>query len=147
MEEAPTDFSRRLRPGDLTLRKRTSFPVGVPRKHAHKITLDGYEIVSRCATNTFLCRSVMTGDEVVLPGDLLCRLRNHDVHSLRRLVESMIEATTRTERREQRRLTRHSNALDAQRNVAMICLNFGNAQRVKRHTFESLVDYIDLWKS
>ena len=146
VEEAPTDFSRRLRAGDMTLKKRTSFPVGVPKKHCHKVALDGFEVVSRCATNTFLCRSVMNGAEIVLPGDLLVRLRGHDVHSLRRLVESMIEATTKTERREQRRLTRHSNALDAQRNVAMISLNFRDAGKVKRHTFESLVDYVQLWQ-
>ena len=56
-----TNYTRRLKPGDFVLQKRTTFPSNSPRKLCFKIKLDGYEIISRIATNAFKVKSVMTG--------------------------------------------------------------------------------------
>ena len=111
-EDAPTDFSRRLRVGDHVLRKRTSFPVGVVKKQAFKVSLDGYRVMARLATNTFSCESVMDGSTSILPGDLLVRVRDQTDESLRELVESMINVSKRTDQRETKRKTRSTTERD-----------------------------------
>ena len=66
-----TNYTRRLKPGDYVLRKRTNFPSNTPRKLCFKIKLDGYEIISCVATNAFKMKLVMTGLIETLAGDLL----------------------------------------------------------------------------
>ena len=94
-QDSPTNYGRRLRVGEFALKKRTVFPTGAPKKLCHKIRLDGFQIISRIATNLFRCKSVMDGHEEMLPGDVLVKVKGYNEHSLRQLVESMEKAADR----------------------------------------------------
>ena len=93
---SPTNFTLRLKPGDCCLKKRTTWPSGVPKKCGFRVTTDGYVITRRVATNSFQCRSVLTGEVYVLPGDLLIRLKDFDEDRLRRLCIRLDETLERT---------------------------------------------------
>ena len=86
---SPTNYSAKLKIGDVALKRRTSFPKGVPKKLAFQIEMKGYVVMSKVATNAFRCRDVMSGETVILPGDLLVRLRHHSEESVKRLVAEM----------------------------------------------------------
>ena len=70
-----TDYTKKLKPGTICLRKRTSFPQSSPRKLCYKITFEGYIIISKVATNSFRCKNIKTKEVVVLPGDLLIKIK------------------------------------------------------------------------
>ena len=84
-----TDYTAKVKVGDLVMKKRTTFPTGVARKTAFKVALDAYQIAKRIATNTYLVKSILNGKEVVLPGDQIVRMKYHDHNSLKRLVKEM----------------------------------------------------------
>ena len=111
-EDAPTDYSRRLRVGDYVLRKRTSFPAGAVRKQAHKVNLDGFQITSRLATNVFSCTSVLDASVSIIPGDLLVRVRGQTDQSMKQLVESMILVSERNAQKDSKRQTRSASKRD-----------------------------------
>ena len=67
------DRDDKLKIGDLAFKKRTSFWTGAPRKLQFKVDEDAFEIVSRIATNSFRCVSVIDGRVIVLPGDQLVK--------------------------------------------------------------------------
>ena len=94
-EESATRAPR-IRAGDFCLQKRTSFPQHAPRKLAHKLAVDGYEVKARVATNSFRVESIIDGTTSIKPGDHLIRLRGYDREKLKRLVEAMAMAQERT---------------------------------------------------
>ena len=110
---SPTNYQRRLRVGDFCLKKRTSFHDSTPVKLSFKIKIDGFEIISRIATNSFRCKSVVDDHVEVLPGDLLVKLRNFDRDSLKTLVESMQRAANLHNAAPARPNTRASSRVDA----------------------------------
>ena len=93
---SPTNFTLRLKEGDCCLKKRTTWPSGIPKKCGHCVTTDGFIIIKRVATNSFQCRSVVTGEVYVLPGDLLLRLKGFDEDRLRRLCVRLDETLERS---------------------------------------------------
>ena len=93
----PTDYSRRLKRGDLCLLKRTSFAKGIQKKLAFKLQKNAFEVMDRVGTNTFRCKSILTDDICILPGDLLLITRNQTKEDLLRLCERMEEMATKNE--------------------------------------------------
>ena len=71
---SPTDYTRKLKVGQLCLRKRTVFPTSSPKKLCYKVVVQGYRIMSKVATNHFRVKSVIDGSETTLPGDLLIKV-------------------------------------------------------------------------
>ena len=71
---SPTDYSSKLKVGQLCLRKRTVFPTSSPKKLCYKVVVQGYKILSKVATNHFRVQSVIDGTIVTLPGDLLIKV-------------------------------------------------------------------------
>ena len=104
--ESPTNYTRRLRIGDFALKRRTSFPTGSAKKLCFKLNCDGFEIMSRVASNSYRVRSVMDGQTYIYPGDHLVKVRGYDNDSLKRLVTSMIVAAERNTASIGRRQTR-----------------------------------------
>ena len=92
---SPTNYSLRLRVGDLVLKKRSVWPAGTPKKLGYRIVIDAFRVTARVATNSFKCTSLIDGGEYVLPGDVLVRVRNQTEDSLRELVQRMEEAAER----------------------------------------------------
>ena len=86
---SPTDYSRKLKVGDLCLRKRTSFTASSPRKLAFRLNIDAYKITSKVATNSFRTESIIDGTTAVLPGDVLIKVAALTETELRKLVEEM----------------------------------------------------------
>ena len=94
---SPTDYGRRLKSGDLCLLKRTSFAKGIQKKLAFKLQKNAFEVMDRVGTNTFRCKSILTDDICILPGDLLLITRNQTKEDLLRLCERMEEMATKNE--------------------------------------------------
>ena len=94
---SPTDYGRRLKVGDLVLRKRTSFTAGSARKMAFKLIRDAYEIVQRVATNSFRCKSLLDGKVLLIPGDHLLKTRGQTKDSLCNLCNEMEAVAARNE--------------------------------------------------
>ena len=92
---SPTNYSLRLQVGDLCLKKRTSWPTNTPKKLGFRITVDGFEVKKRVATNTFLCESVLTGDLALYPGDHLVRVKGFDRASLAAFCARLEETAAR----------------------------------------------------
>ena len=92
---SPMDHSRKLRVGDLCLKKKTSFPISAPRKLAFRLNIDAFIIVSKVASNAYRCRSIMDGGERILPGDVLMLVHGYTEDNLRRLVLKMEETAVR----------------------------------------------------
>ena len=67
------DKDDRLKIGDFAFKKRTSFWTGAPRKLQFKVDEDAFQVVSRVATNSFRCVSVVDGRVQILPGDHLVK--------------------------------------------------------------------------
>ena len=72
---SPTNYSARIRVGDFALKKRTSFPMNSPKKLCHKIVVDAYEVMQRVATNSFRVKSILSGENSIVPGDHLQKVR------------------------------------------------------------------------
>ena len=86
---SPTDFSARIKIGDLALKKRTSFKSSAPKKYQHKVIINGYRVIKKLATNVYRLQSIIDGSEVVLPGEQIVRLKHHSEESLKALVKEM----------------------------------------------------------
>ena len=86
---SPTQYTKRLVENDIVLKKRTSYPMGSPRKLCHKMTIDCYKVIERVASNSYKVRSLIDDKEYILPGDLLVRLRHHDEGEAIKLVKEM----------------------------------------------------------
>ena len=89
---SPTDYTRKLKIGDLCLRRRTSFAASSPRKLQFKLKIEAYRVVSKVATNAFRVVSIISGDACVLPGDVLIKVSALNEDELRALCREM-EAT------------------------------------------------------
>ena len=63
------DRDDRLKISNLAFKKRTSFWTGAPSKLQFRVDEDAFEIVSRVATNSFRCMSIVDGRVQLLPGD------------------------------------------------------------------------------
>ena len=85
---SPTNYTRRLKPGDCVLKKRSVWPVGTPKKYGNRVVVDGFVVVARVATNSFKVRSVVTMEHSILPGDMLIKTKLSE-SELGELVESM----------------------------------------------------------
>ncbi len=103
---SPTDAGRRIRVGDFCLRKRTSWPSNSPRKQGWRVVIDAFQVVSRIATNSFRCRSVVDQGICVLAGDVLIKLKNFDEQSARALCARMTAAMERSNTVVEPRMTR-----------------------------------------
>ena len=86
---SPTDYTNKLKVNDLCLRKRTSFASSSPKKLAFRINIDAYKITSKVATNSFRAKSLVSGLEEVLPGDVLIKVTSLGEEELRTLVAEM----------------------------------------------------------
>ena len=95
-EESPQDQARKLRIGDLVLKKRTSFAKNVVKKTSHKLTIDAFIVVARIATNSYRVRSLMNEAIFCFPGDHLIRVSHLDEEGMRRLVRSMEASAARS---------------------------------------------------
>ena len=87
-KSSPTNFTQRLLCGDHVLKKRSTWPVGTPKKYGTRVLADGFVVLDRVATNTYRVKSVVDGQIHVLPGDLLVKVRL-DRDSLRTLCDHM----------------------------------------------------------
>ena len=90
---SPTDYTSKLKVGQLCLRKRTVFPTSSPKKLCYKVLVDGYKIISKVATNHFRVRSVVNGRETTLPGDVLVKVSALNERELVELCNEMERAT------------------------------------------------------
>ena len=108
---SPTHFGRRLKVGDLVLRKRTSFTAGSARKMAFKSTKECNEITHRVATNAFRCKSLLDGKISLIPGDHLLKTRGQTKDSLVYLCKRMEEIAVKNEASASPPLTRRRTAL------------------------------------
>ena len=127
-----TNYSARLRPGDLCLQRRTSFPVNAPKKLAFKVLIEAYEVKQRVATNSFRCESLLTGEISVIAGDLLIKTKNLSKDELIALCAEMQEAAIRNAARSTRRTTR-SMGLPADPSTIDVLV----AKNGDRHLFQS----------
>ena len=94
-----TQFSKRLKVGQLCLKRRTSYPMGSIRKIAHKLSIDCFKVIDRVATNTYRVESIIDKDIYIYPGDLLIPLRHHDEDEARKLVGDMQDVVRRNQAR------------------------------------------------
>ena len=107
---SPTNWTRRLKIGDLALRKRTTWPSSTPKKLGWKIVVDAYRVTSRVATNSFRVTSLLTQREFVFPGDILIKVRMKTEEELVELCRRMEEVAERNSARPSRPMTRRSTA-------------------------------------
>ena len=96
---SPTAYTKRLVKDDLVLKRRTSFPLGSPRKLCHKTSIDCYRVVERVASNSYRVISIIDNSTYIYPGDLLVRLRHHDIEDARKLVDDMRKIVERNSAR------------------------------------------------
>ena len=113
---SPTCYASRLKVGDLAIQKRTSYPAHTPRKLAFRVVIDAFEVTARVATNAFRVTSIITGDEQVLAGDLLIKIRGMEKDDLRALCQEMERVAARNSSRVTARVTRSMAARDAANN-------------------------------
>ena len=92
---SPTNYASRLQVGDLAIQKRTSFPAHIPRKLAFRVVIDAFEVTARVAINAFRVKSIITGNEQILVGDFLIKIRRMDQDALRALCQEMECVSTR----------------------------------------------------
>ena len=94
--ENPGDREDKLKIGDLAMKKRTSFWGSVPRKLQFKLDEDAFEIVSKIATNSFKCASIIDGEIAILPGDQLVKstLTKEQLASLLEKLRRVRESTS-----------------------------------------------------
>ena len=88
-KESATNYTKKLRPGMICLKKRTSFPTSSPRKLCYKITFEGFIIESKVATNSFRCRDLKTNKISIIPGDLLIKLHGLTENETVELINEM----------------------------------------------------------
>ena len=74
-KENPGDRDDRIKVDDFCFKKRTSFWPGAPRKLQFKVDEDAFQVVSKIATNSFKCLSLINNNTVILPGDQLVKTR------------------------------------------------------------------------
>ena len=91
---SPTDFTNKIKVGELCLKKRTSFPTHSPKKLSYKLVVDAFKVVDKVATNNFRVKSIISGDVIILPGDQLVKVVALDEEELRGLCREM-ETTVR----------------------------------------------------
>ena len=108
-----TDYTKKIRPGMICLRKRTSFPSSSPKKLCYKITFEGYMVTSKVATNSFRCRNIKTNEETIIPGDLLVKMKGLTeneavelINEMERVAAKEAETTTAPAKAGGRRSTR-----------------------------------------
>ena len=89
-KENPGDRDDKIKVGDYALKKRTSFWSGAPRKLQFKVDEDAFEVVSKLATNSYKCISLMTGDAQILPGEQIVKTKMSR-EKLQTLVRKMSE--------------------------------------------------------
>ena len=92
---SPTDYTRKLKIGDLCLRRRTSFAASSPKKLQFKLKIEAYRVVSKVATNSFRVVSIVSGGTCVLPGDVLIKVSALDEDELRALCREMESTAAR----------------------------------------------------
>ena len=125
-KNSATNYTRRLKVGDFVLRKRTTFPSNSPRKLCFKIKIDGYEVLSRVATNAYKVKSVLTGQTETLAGDLCVKTTGYDAITLKKLVESMLIASERNTASIGRPTTRSRNLTVSQISRPLFCLGYNS---------------------
>ena len=112
-KRSPTNYTSRMKTGDLALQKRTSFPSHVPKKLAFKTIIDAYEVTAKTGTNNFRVVSLLTGEQHVVAGDLLIKVRGLSKEDLIALCEDMERVAARNSAqigaRVTRSATRHAN--------------------------------------
>ena len=86
---SPANYSRRLKIGDLVLKKKTTFPTYSPRRLAFKVVIQAYKVIPRLATNTYRVQSIVDDALEIQPGDHLVRLTNMSEDQVLKLVRSM----------------------------------------------------------
>ena len=114
-KEAATNYTLRLKIGDICLKKRTSFPSNTPKKLCYRQTVDAFKIVARVATNMYKCVSIISNEHFYYPGDVLIKVKL-SVEQARKLVQSMeqtlMKGTAVTEPRETRSRARARERAD-----------------------------------
>ena len=114
-KEAATNYTLRLKIGDVCLKKRTSFPSNTPKKLCYRQTVDAFQIVARVATNMYKCVSIISNEHFYYPGDVLIKVKL-SVEQARKLVQSMeqtlMKGTAVTEPRETRSRARARERAD-----------------------------------
>ena len=95
IKESPSDYTNKLRPGTLVLKKRTSFPSSSPKKLAYKLTVQGFKVLRKVATNTFEVEEIRSKERSILPGDQLVKVSALNEEELKCLVDEMEEVVRR----------------------------------------------------
>ena len=95
-----------MKVGDLALQKRTSFPSHVPKKLAFKTIINAYEVTAKTGTNNFRVTSLLTGEQHVVAGDLLVKIRGLSKDDLVALCADMERIAARNNARVGTRITR-----------------------------------------
>ena len=110
-KKSPANYSRRLKIGDLVLKKKTTFPTHSPRKLAFKIVIQAYKVIARLATNTYRVKSIVDETLEIQPGDHLVRLTNmREDQVLKRLMEKTSQMNMAVTDRAQTRAMRQAEA-------------------------------------
>ena len=94
--ESPCDYNKRLKPNDLVLKKRSSFPASSPRKLAFKLCVEPMRIISRVATNSYKTIDLISKITSILPGDLLIKTDKLTEAELIELSREMTRLWTRS---------------------------------------------------
>ena len=92
---SPTDYSQKLKPGMICLKRRTTFPTSSPKKLCYKLNFEVYKIDSKIATNSFKCTELRTNSQSVLAGDALVRLNGLTEDEAIQLVTEMERTAAR----------------------------------------------------
>ena len=88
---SPTDYTNKIKVGQLCLKKRTSFPSSSPKKMAFKTLIDAYRVTGKIATNHYRVISLIDGKEYNIPGDHLIKMNSLTEDELRCLAKEMEE--------------------------------------------------------
>ena len=86
---SPTDYTNKIKVGQLALKKRSVFPVGAPKKLAFKTLINPLKIVQKVATNSYRCINLFTNEESIVAGDLLIKVSALDERELKKLCTEM----------------------------------------------------------
>ena len=92
---SPTDFTNKIKVGQLALKKRSIFPQGAPKKLAFKTLIQPLKVIQKVATNSYKCINLLTQEESIVAGDLLIKVSALDERGLKKLCEDMEETVRR----------------------------------------------------
>ena len=135
-KRSPTNYTARIQKGDYALQKRTSFPTSVPKKLAFRTLIDAYEVKARIATNSYRVTSLLTGENHVVAGDLLIKVRGLTRDDLIELCAEMERISARNASRSGARVTRAA-AREAEEGANVASISQPELRQTFSHTHQN----------